>query len=132
VISDGRRNDEIYADPSWCNQLMAQAARIAINRTVAGLHFPVDSAAGAVLGLTLGKYFVSRCKEGDSYLPWTFDGSRYPPDRDFYREDYFDPKTGNQTVGQYVTSAVKQHDPVAASHSAILEWMWNKAKDEWQ
>jgi hypothetical protein len=109
---------------------MAQAARIAINRTVAGLHFPVDSAAGTVLGLTLGNYFMSRCKEGGSYQPWTFDGSEYPPDRDFYRNDFFD--TGSQMVGESVASAVKGHDFVAASHSELLKWLWNKAKGEWK
>ncbi len=35
-------------------QLLRQAARVAVNRQVAGVHFPVDSAAGALLGLTLG------------------------------------------------------------------------------
>src|SRR3546814_18772370 len=50
-----------YRDPAWGEQLMRLAARIAINRTVAGLHFPVDSAAGALLGLTLGRYLAARC-----------------------------------------------------------------------
>ena len=36
------------------------AARIAINRTVAGVHFPVDSAAGAILGITLGEFIAAR------------------------------------------------------------------------
>ena len=43
-------------------QLMRLADRIARNRTVAGVHFPVDSAAGAMLGLTLGDYLVRRLK----------------------------------------------------------------------
>ena len=42
---------------------MNQAARIAINRTVAGVHFPVDSMAGQLLGLTVAEYFIKRSKD---------------------------------------------------------------------
>lgn len=37
-------------------QLYRLAHRIASNRTVAGVHFPIDSAAGALMGCLLGEY----------------------------------------------------------------------------
>ena len=42
------------------NNIFRMAARIATNRTVAGVHFPMDSMAGACLGLTLGRIFWRR------------------------------------------------------------------------
>ena len=60
-------------------QLMRQAARIAINRTVAGMHYPVDSMAGQALGLAIGEYFIARCQPTNvaaANLPSvTFDGT---------------------------------------------------------
>jgi hypothetical protein len=64
------------------------AARIAINRTVAGLHFAADSAAGAVFGTTLGDYLVARCTGRDQTPYRRFDGTRYhlPKDEQDYRK----------------------------------------------
>ena len=67
-----------YTDLSWGVQLFRLASRVAMNRIVAGMHFTVDAAAGEVLGLTLGQYFLARCGVTPSYTPWTFDGTLFP------------------------------------------------------
>lgn len=46
-------------DP-FCKTVDDIAARIAINRTVAGVHFPMDSAAGSVLGRRIAQYVMAR------------------------------------------------------------------------
>jgi hypothetical protein len=42
-------------------QLQRQAARISINRVIAGVHFPVDAIVGRALGQTMGEFFLRRC-----------------------------------------------------------------------
>ena len=46
------------------------AHRIAVNRTVAGVHFPVDSAAGSKLGCVLGEAGIALCSDGDKAAPY--------------------------------------------------------------
>ena len=83
------------ADNQLRELLMRQAARIAINRTVAGMHYPVDSMAGQALGLAVGEYFIERCQAaGGNVAPVTFDGAAYPGGQDFTGGEIFNARTG--------------------------------------
>jgi len=61
-------------------QLMRIAERIAINRTVAGVHFPVDSVAGMVLGWTLADFYVKRFSGRGDVKTRHFDGRWFDDD----------------------------------------------------
>ncbi|WP_406856343.1 phosphatase PAP2 family protein [Alsobacter sp. KACC 23698] len=118
-----------YGKEVFGQMLMRTAARIAINRTVAGVHFPVDSVAGAMLGLTLGHYFARRCAALNGYEAWSFDGSAYPAKADFNWHTLFDTTLPQQiAAAPYVVSAGAQ--PLASS-SPALEWLWTRALKEW-
>jgi membrane-associated phospholipid phosphatase len=59
------------------------AARIADNRTVAGVHYPVDSAHGALLGLGVTLAFVGHCIGGGPERPvpeWAADANDWSGD----------------------------------------------------
>lgn len=117
------------ADAGVGAQFMRLAARIAVNRTVAGVHFPVDSVAGAVLGLTLGKYLVARASKGKEYQAWRFDGASYPGQQDFDWKLHYDLTTEAQTpIESYVVQLPVQSD--SGLGSPILNWLWEKARSE--
>lgn len=52
---------ELKEDDATQVWLLRLAHRIAQSRVVAGVHFPIDSVAGRLLGETLGEYFYARC-----------------------------------------------------------------------
>lgn len=119
------------ANASTGTQLMRLASRIAINRTIAGMHFPVDSVAGAVLGMTLGKYLVARATAGTAYQAWKFDGAGYPEHQDFDWRLQYDVSTDKQTaVDGFVVGPMAQSDE--SLPSPILNFLWENAKAEWQ
>nr|WP_246408194.1 phosphatase PAP2 family protein [Microvirga lupini] len=125
-----------YDSADWRTQLLRLASRIAVNRTVAGVHFPVDSAAGAVLGLTLGHYLVKRCSGATGYRAWRFEGPKYPEDADFTWHDLYDVTAENlssmQGASAYSVEYAANDQVIDPQHkSYVLTWLWDKAKAEW-
>ncbi|HET9472749.1 MAG TPA: phosphatase PAP2 family protein [Steroidobacteraceae bacterium] len=124
------------ADLDWVEQLMRQASRIAINRTIAGVHFPVDSEAGQFLGLTLGQYFYQRCHGMDRGAPMQiqprrFDGERFPPAQDFdWRRQYNTGAVMGQRPALPYAQAVGGAQNIQGS--THLRWLWGQALGEWQ
>ena len=49
------------AGSPMAQQLRVIARRIADNRVIAGVHFPIDSTAGFVLAEAMSDYFIARC-----------------------------------------------------------------------
>ncbi len=80
-VADGVRDDTLP---------FRQAHRIAVNRTVAGVHFPVDSAAGALLGIAIGEaLFAAARAPGESTEAVTLGfapDSSFAADQDFTLE----------------------------------------------
>ncbi len=112
-------------------QLLRQAARIAINRTVAGVHFPIDSWAGKVLGTTLADYLVQRCGgQGSGLGVW----ARAWDAQDHLKADFaaspelHDMYPQAQHPGCVLLDAKA---PVKCSTSPLLQWLWKKARAEW-
>jgi hypothetical protein len=107
-------------------QLQRQSARIATNRVVAGVHFPVDSMAGRLLGDTLGEYFVARCKTGAQWTPRFFDGAVMTGNEDLMPPTQ--PLDGPHAPDFYKPFGTKAY----ASKSDVLKYMWDKALTEWE
>jgi len=100
------------------------AARIAENRTVAGVHFPVDSLAGAIMGIAIGDLIVAHCT-GQDTVEWKVYGDRWDAD--------FDIGILGVVLGSK-TGAVKKDSAVnvrLVRSSDILANIWKTAQNEW-
>ena len=107
-------------------QLQRQAARIATNRVIAGVHFPVDSIAGRLLGVALGEFFVARCCPAPqvTWRPRGFDGSK--AFREFLPNEELD--------GSTAPAYYRRGPPVPAAWTKpeVLTEAWARAAAEWE
>lgn len=125
---------------------MRQAARISANRTVAGVHFPVDSMAGAMLGTVLGNWMCAladvKAKGGSNpraFNVFDFDGNAVSNGSKKADQKYlvdFNPSTfikngylthADASQGFSDLSEIKLSGKDEARH---LNWLWQEAVDE--
>jgi hypothetical protein len=95
------------------------AERIAVNRTVAGVHFPIDSWAGAILGRAVGQIVLAKCGVGKPVQGYRYHAKG---DRDFFVSEFV--KGRNDRYG------VEDAGCADVGSSAPFVWLWRKAYAE--
>lgn len=108
--------------------LFRLAARIADNRTVAGVHYPLDSAHGGLLGHALALAFIAHCLGGgaaNAVPAWTADANDWSGDftlRKWCTAVSGKGETGWQSGKTTVAKARDWH---------VLPGLWKAALEEW-
>ena len=140
VLSDliRRQSHHFPDDQKRIELLYRQAHRIAVNRTVAGVHFPVDSWAGAVLGCQIGRIIVLAATGGGTTEPVTMQ-IRDNTNPDFLMENfrhlYLDqlrPRTLRKRSKDGVTVVFNTASSaaVSVSKSELFAWLWGECEYE--
>lgn len=141
TVLNALTNTGVMHSPELQTQLYRLAHRISLNRIIAGVHFPVDMAVGAALGITLGQYFVGAASGNDTskYGPqpplsrlsnapsFSLSGFQF----DFAKHE----KIGiNQTDVDEVAKAfaISAKDVEFANCPVVLQTIWGKARREWR
>ncbi|MDO5631923.1 MAG: phosphatase PAP2 family protein [Paracoccus sp. (in: a-proteobacteria)] len=109
------------------SQLFRMASRIAANRTVAGVHYPADSAAGAMLGMTLARYLVARAVSAGQAGGVRMDGTRWVQGnqpRDFHLGEFAQMLTGDDPAAEFTAASPVRPAP-------LWGWLWAQARKDW-
>jgi membrane-associated phospholipid phosphatase len=116
--------------PNLKRLLFKQAERIAVNRTVAGMHFPIDSYAGAALGETVGRIVLRLCTDKARVVkPVDYHAIHCDFTLAAFRPDLW-PKLQDENVPQ--AGLTRRDEPVSVAPSELFEWLWTKAAAEFQ
>ena len=94
------------------------AERVAVNRTVAGVHYPIDTWAGAILGRAVGQIMLGKCDASDVVHGYSYvaDGGK-----DFFLK-HFRSSSADFGVTRTGRFNVRRSDEFA--------WLWGKAHKE--
>lgn len=109
----------------------ATGHRIAVNRTVAGVHYPIDSAAGFMIGINAGRIIAALGQNADAELTqFTYDpNDPAAQTADFVLRDamaLFDPDTATPLAGvKMARKTVKM-----PSDDSKFAWLWSRALDD--
>ena len=118
----------------WNVQLAQLAARISVNRIIAGVHFPIDMAAGLVSGAGGGPLFRLRWQQargGNAIQICRRDlrGERVPREL-FVAEEILAP---NGALPDFVAALGNSFTPVSIDKSrSTVSWLWGQAVEEWK
>ena len=131
ATSDSRETELGERQGSLRAQLYRLAYRISENRVVAGLHFPIDSVAGQLLGVILARYFAGFCGLGKD--PALLVGHTFASGTKFltvHVEPKLDRGVDHQVDDRIPITPGKK--PVPAGDSRVLAWLTDMAKSEWR
>jgi hypothetical protein len=108
-----------FADVAQRKLLLRKLAeRIAVNRTVAGVHFPIDTWAGAIIGRAVGQIVLAKCGVPNAAVE-RFSYSAQG-DRDFFGSEFWG--GANADFGVTANGASFTVPP-----SPEFQWLWGKA-----
>jgi membrane-associated phospholipid phosphatase len=111
-----------YADFEKRQALISKLAeRIAVNRTVAGVHFPIDSWAGAILGRAVGQVVLAKCCQRKDVQGYKYCANGR---LDFFLNEFAkeeNPKYGVEKKGGH-----------AVEPSKLFHWLWGQASNEFE
>ena len=126
ALQGGAGRVEVMAD----SQTFRLAARIAANRTVAGMHFAADSAAGAMLGITIGRYLAARATAGQAPKSGKVAALRFEGDRLPTCDFHFRTVLGLLQGAAEFNGACAFTAPTAVRPAPMLAALWQAAREE--
>ncbi|WP_248307936.1 phosphatase PAP2 family protein [Bosea sp. AS-1] len=111
-----------------------QAERVAVNRTVAGVHFPIDSWAGAALGEAVGQIVLALCgAKSVKVTPRSYAARNIDFAVSAFRPDLW-PGIPAEHADPNVTGFCREVDghAVPVRRSSLFDWLWEKSLDEFR
>lgn len=103
------------------------AERIAENRVIAGVHYPIDSWAGATIGEAVGRLILRKCGIAAALHPAVFEATNLDFSVAAFRPDLW---PGDARSCAKLTRAPTPIE--GPNQSPLFAWLWRKSLDEFQ